>query len=239
MTASPDSTVGAIVSKDFRAAAVFDRFGIDFCCGGRRTLSEACRERSVDVSSVVHEVELACGSPTAEIPRFGEWGPEALVAYIVANHHAYVRRAMPRIAARAAKVVASHGARHPELGEIVDVFNRLAEEMTSHMAIEERVLFPYILELVEAERLENPLPAARFGSIEDPIGMMEIEHESAGGAMAWIRSQTGDYRPPIDACPTWRVWLQELEAFERDLHVHVHLENNLLFPKAKALARRI
>ena len=214
---------------------MFDRFGIEFCCGGKRTLSEACREKAVDVTNVVHEVELACGAATTEIPRFGEWGLEALVAYIVANHHAYVRRALPRIAARAARVVASHGARHPGLGEIARVFSRVSDEMTSHMAKEERVLFPYILELVEAEQMGRPLPAAPFGSIDNPIRMMEIEHESAGDAMAWIRAQTDNYTPPLDACPTWRVWLQELEAFERDLHLHVHLENNLLFPKAKAI----
>ena len=237
MTATPDSPVGALVAQDFRAAAVLDRFGIDFCCGGKRTLSEACREKAVDVTRVVHEVERVCSAHGAEVPRFDEWGLEALVAYIVANHHAYVRRALPIISARTSKVVASHGGRHPELIEISGVFSRVAEEMPSHMAKEERVLFPYILELVEAQRLGNPPPPAPFGTIDNPIRLMEIDHESAGNAMAWIRARTGGYTPPAGACSTWRVWLHELEAFERDLHAHVHLENNLLFPKAKALVQ--
>ena len=235
MIATPDSTVGAIVAQDFRAAAVLDRFGIDFCCGGKRTLSEACQAKEVDVTRVVHEVERVCTTEGADVPKFDDWGLEALVAYIVANHHAYVRRALPVISARTSKVIASHGGRHPELIEIGVVFGRVADEMPAHMAKEERVLFPYILALVEAQRLGNPPPPAPFGAIDNPIHMMEIDHELTGNAMAWIRARTNGYTPPADACSTWRVWLHELEAFERDLHTHVHLENNLLFPKAKAL----
>jgi regulator of cell morphogenesis and NO signaling len=236
MIATFDTPVGAIVAEDFRAAAVLDRFGIDFCCGGTRTLGEACRERAVNPSEVVKEVERACSASETAGLRFAEWEPESLMAYIVSRHHAYVRRALPGLAARTNKLAASHGPRHPELLRVTQLFKEVAAEMTSHMAKEESVLFPYIAALAEAVRRGTAPPCAPFGSIDNPIRMMEADHETAGNAMSWIRTLTNDFTPPSDACPTWRVCLQELEAFERDLHTHVHLENNILFLKARRLA---
>jgi regulator of cell morphogenesis and NO signaling len=154
----------------------------------------------------------------------------------VSHHHAYVRRELPGITARADRLAASHGPRHPELQRVAQLFKDVAGEMTSHMAKEESVLFPYIAALAEAVRRGAPPPCAPFGSIDNPIRLMEVEHETAGNAMSWIRTLTSDFTPPADACPTWRVCLQELEAFERDLHAHVHLENNILFLKARTLA---
>ena len=157
------------------------------------------------------------------------------MSYIVGNHHAFVRQAMPVLLTHTKKVAGVHGDRHPELPEVARLFNEVAGEMTSHMAKEEQILFPYIVALEEASRSAGRGPSAPFGTVRNPIRMMEAEHESAGDAMARIRSLTSDYAIPDGACTTYRVSLQELEAFERDLHEHVHLENNILFPKAARL----
>jgi regulator of cell morphogenesis and NO signaling len=236
MTATPHSSVRDIVAEDFRAAAVFERFGIDFCCGGRRSLGEACRAVQVDPLDVLIEVNAACARKEGMTPRFAEWGPDALVAYIVREHHGYVRRALPVLLAHTRKVAAVHGDRHPELATIAKVFEAVADEMAAHMDKEERVLFPFIDALALAVRLGEPIPAAPFGAVDNPIAVMEQEHESAGKAMARIRELSRDYTLPLDACSTWRVCFGELQAFEHDLHIHVHLENNVLFPKARALA---
>ena len=234
--ATLDTSVREIVAEDFRTAAVFERFGIDFCCGGQRTLREACRERKVNPADVLREVSAACERRDQASPRFADWPPDALITYIVAQHHAYVRRALPVIVRHTRKVVASHGEAHPELNKIALIFEKVAEEMTSHMAKEEGVLFPYISKLAASVGLGEPIPAAPFGTIEQPIAVMEYEHDEAGRAMELIRELSRNYSLPAGACNTYAACFQELEEFERDLHVHVHLENNVLFPKARALA---
>ena len=236
MQATGQSTVGELVAADFRAAGVFQEYGIDFCCGGRRSVGEACGERGVDVDAVLSAVSRACAQPDPAAPRFAEWGPQTLIGFIVGNHHAYVRRVLPLLTAHTQKLAIVHGSRHPELKEVAELTQAVADEMTSHMAKEERILFPYIVRLAESVEERQPPPPAPFGTVDNPIRMMEMEHESAGAAMERIRTLTGGYTVPEDGCATYRVCLQELAAFERDLHAHVHLENNLLFPRAIALA---
>jgi regulator of cell morphogenesis and NO signaling len=235
MTATLDTSVRDIVAEDFRAAAVFQRFGIDFCCGGRRTLREACDDKTVSALDVLMEVNEACDRKDANVPQFADWPADALIAYIVGHHHGYVKRVLPAIVAHARKVAESHGASEPELNEIAAIFAEVADEMTSHMAKEEGILFPYITKLAVAVRVGEAMPRAPFGSVEKPIAMMEHDHESAGQAMARIRKLSKDYALPEGACTTYTVCFRELEEFERDLHVHVHLENNVLFPKARTL----
>jgi regulator of cell morphogenesis and NO signaling len=235
MTFTPDTTVRDIVAGDFRAAAVFQKHGIDFCCGGDRPLAAACVEQGVDVDSVIAEIVAACTGAVPGAPRYDTWDPPNLVSYIIANHHAYVRDAIPTLLARTQKVATVHEARHPELRDIEATFAEVADEMTSHMFKEEHILFPFIVAMADAVANGQPLPAAPFGSVGNPIRMMEHEHESAGNAMARIRELSAGYAPPDDACTTYRVCLEELRAFEEDLHTHVHLENNILFPKARAL----
>lgn len=232
------TTVGEIVAGDFRTAAVFHEFGIDFCCGGRRTLAEACQERRIDTDVVLDAVSRAC-SVTSSAPRFDEWSPETLIGYIVGNHHAYVRRALPSLAAHTQKLAAVHGSRHPELHDVARLTQDVASEMSVHMAKEEQVLFPYIAAAAQAARDRMPAPRAPFGPIDNPIRMMEQDHDATGAAMARIRELTKNYLVPEDGCATYRLCLQELEAFEQDLHAHVHLENNILFPKARKLAAPI
>ncbi|HSC28277.1 MAG TPA: iron-sulfur cluster repair di-iron protein [Vicinamibacterales bacterium] len=235
MTATTATTIRDIVADDFRAAAVFERRGIDFCCRGDRSVEEACRESGLDPAGVMEELDAACAADQPGAPRFSAWDPPALVSYIVANHHTYVREAIATLTAHTAKIATVHGERHPELLEIARIFESVAEEMTSHMFKEEQILFPFIIAMDAAQQQGRPSPQAPFGTVGNPIQMMEMEHESAGGAMARIRELTGGYAPPDDACATYRVCLQELQAFEVDLHTHVHLENNILFPKAVRL----
>ena len=229
------NTVGEIVSADFRSAAVFHDFGIDFCCGGKRVLQDVCRERQIDTDTVIAAVSRACSAATPA-PQFDEWSPEALIAYIVDKHHGYVRRTLPALTANTQKLATAHGSRHSQLPEVARLTQAVAAEMLSHMAKEECVLFPFIADVSAAVRTMMPVPTGPFGSIENPIRMMEHEHESAGAAMARIRELTRDYQVPADGCTTYRVAMQQLEEFERDLQAHVHLENNILFPRARVLA---
>jgi regulator of cell morphogenesis and NO signaling len=239
MTATLDMTIRDIVADDFRAAAVFQRHGIDFCCKGNRSVEEACRGGSVSAERILAEVADATAAPAAGGPRFNSWDVGMLAAYIVANHHGFVRQAMPILQTHTRKIAAVHGAAHPELREVAALIEGIAEEMASHMMKEEEILFPYVTGLGPASRGEAAHPSAPFGTVNNPIRMMEMEHESVGDATARIRALTDGYRIPEDACTTYRICLQELEAFERDLHEHVHLENNILFPKAKRLEAEI
>lgn len=232
------TTIRDIVAEDFRAAAVFQRHQIDFCCGGDRAIADACREKGLDAETVIAEVEAVTAGP-GTLPRFNEWDLDFLANYIVTNHHSYVRRAIDTIGAHANKVASVHGERHPETIEVAKHFAAVAEDMTQHMFKEERMLFPYVVRLAEAERSGAAAPVAPFGSIANPIRMMEVEHQAAGDLMGRIRKLTSDFTPPADACTTYTVTYKELEEFEADLHRHVHLENNLLFPKALELESRL
>lgn len=180
------------------------------------------------LSDTRHPGDRAGGLP----PRFASWSPAFLVDYILANHHAYVRAALPAILAHARKVADTHGERHPEMVEVARTFERVVAEMTQHMMKEEQILFPYVKSLAAQAEADCPASPSPFGTVANPIRMMEAEHESAGGAMRRIRELTGGYAPPDDACTTYRATLAELEEFERDLHQHVHLENDILFPRA-------
>jgi len=235
MTATEDMTVREIVANDFRAAAVFQRHGIDFCCKGNRSVEDACTSRGISPERVLREVADATATPGTGGPRFNSWDLKTLVSYISTNHHQFVRRMIPVLLAHTRKVASVHGEAHPELSEVAKLFAGIADEMTSHMAKEEHILFPHIVALEEASAAGRPPAPSPFGTVRNPIRMMEHEHDSAGEAMARIRSLTSGYVLPQGACTTYRVCLQELEAFELDLHEHVHLENNILFPRAVQL----
>ena len=237
MTATPETTIREIVATDFRTAAVFQRFGLDFCCNGCRTIEQGCREAGADENDVLRELASVLDAPDSRAPRFAEWGSAALVNYIVANHHGYVRRSLPALLGYTRKIADVHGERHPELTHIARLFERVSVEMIDHMAKEERILFPFVIAMDEAKGSGQPLPPAPFGTVENPIRMMEHEHQFVGDAMAEMRVLTNAFTPPDDACATYRVCLQELAAFEADLHEHVHLENNILFPKALEIER--
>ncbi|MDE3153806.1 MAG: iron-sulfur cluster repair di-iron protein [Acidobacteriota bacterium] len=230
MTITEDTHVSAIVAENPRAAAVFERFGIDFCCGGQRPLGVVSRERGVALPDLLEALSSGDASAAGTVPRFTTWSLGLLVDYIVENHHAWVRQASPVLLQHTRKIAQVHGRNHPELVEIAAQFETLAEDLELHMMKEEQVLFPYLKELGEARR--GGRPQAGFMSAGGPIAMMMREHEQAGGEMATIRALSHDFTVPEDACGTFRACFQELRDFERDLHQHVHLENNVLFPRA-------
>jgi regulator of cell morphogenesis and NO signaling len=231
--------VKEIVSQDHRAASVFERHAIDFCCNGGKTLAAACAEKGIDPSRVIAKLETLRGLGGGDHSRPSEWGLDALAEYIVNNHHRYVARMLPQIQAHLTKVVEAHGARHPELREVARTFEAVAAELPQHMQKEEGVLFPYVKALVAAERDGRRMVRPPFGSIQHPIQMMEAEHTSAGDALFRLRKVTGGFAVPADGCATYVVTYRELEEFERDLHQHIHLENNILFPKSIELEERV
>ena len=235
MTATPETTIREIVAADYRTAAVFQRHGLDFCCNGCRTIEQGCRDAGAEEDTLLRELDAVLNAPAGAGPRYATWDPPALVSYIVANHHGFVRQAIPALLTHTRKIAEVHGERHPELPHIARLFERVAAEMAGHMEKEERILFPFIVDLAAAAQRGDPIPRPPFGTVENPIRMMESEHRFVGDAMAEIRALTDGYRLPDKACTTYKVCFQELEAFEADLHAHVHLENNILFPKAVAL----
>jgi regulator of cell morphogenesis and NO signaling len=232
---STDATVRDIVNQDFRAAALFESRGIDFCCGGGKTLAEACAAAGADSATVLRELATLGEAEPAAAPRFTSWDLDFLTDYIESNHHAYVRGAIETILAHTRKVAEKHGPNHPEVVEIARLFEGVAQELTHHMMKEEHILFPFIRDLAAQARAGRPAPPSPFGTVRNPIHMMEMEHESAGTAMRRIRELSGQFMPPSDACATFQVTYRELQEFERDLHQHIHLENNILHPRAVAL----
>jgi regulator of cell morphogenesis and NO signaling len=225
-------TVGEIVKNDFRSANIFKRFGIDYCCGGKQTLEAACSKKKINPSLVQTELNKLQQSKTPQSLHFGSWEPGFLCDYIVNEHHQYVRNAMPFIIELAKKVASVHGHMQKELFEIERIFNLVASELNFHMVKEEIILFPFIKTLEKNIKLGNTPEEAVFGSVENPIKMMEMEHESAGEGMYKINELCNGYHIPENACNSFSVLYQSLEEFEDNLHQHVHLENNILFPKA-------
>lgn len=221
--------IGDLVAEDFRAAAIFKEAGIDFCCGGAAPLDETCREKGINLSSLIEKLnDLSESSPSAGI-RYKDWSPDFLCDYIVNTHHTYVRKSLPDLLFYTQKIADVHGENHPELTSVAELFSQINDELTKHMSAEELVLFPAIRSV-----LKDP-SATNRETIRTEISRMGDEHEFAGGAMDEIRVITKDYQIPEDACNTYRVCLRLLEEFEDDLHVHVHLENNILFKKALQL----
>jgi regulator of cell morphogenesis and NO signaling len=225
-----NKTVGDVVAADFRAAAVFEQFGIDFCCDGRRGLTDACRAAAADPNAVVRALE-ALPPVAGGHDDVTTWPIPRLIDFIVATHHAYVRSAMPSIARHLAKLTEVHGARHPELARVAAYFDSVRSDLEQHMIKEEQVLFPYVRDIAEFSdlcgRTQSP-----FGTVANPIRMMEREHQEVGDALRIIRELTRGYATPEDGCTTYAIAMAELLQFERDLHRHVHLENNVLFPAA-------
>ena len=230
-------TVREIALEQPASIRVFERFGIDYCCGGRKPLSEACAARNIQVDAVITALEAAANPLEKGADDWALESQASLCEHIVETHHAYVRRELPRLAALAEKVVRRHGERRPELPVIQATLTRLAEELTQHLAKEELVLFPYIAKLERAMTEGGPKPQGCFGTVANPIAMMTQEHDGAGMLLEVIRKQSGQFTTPEGACPTYHAFYDGLREFEQDLHQHIHLENNILFPRAIELER--
>lgn len=228
-----------IVMQNFHAAAVFEKYSLDFCCRGGKTVAAACEEKKIDSRSVFDELSVIDSDGDSTGMRFAEWESDFLINYIVQNHHAYVSKMIPVLYAHTQKIATVHGSNHPELNKIALHFENVAVEMQQHMIKEEQMLFPFITALHKAQTTNQPAPVPHFGSVQNPIRMMEQEHEHAGDEMYAIRELSNNYSVPEDGCTTYRVTFQELRDFEMDLHRHVHLENNVLFPKAVKLENEL
>jgi len=228
-------TVRDIATENPAATRVFEKYGIDYCCGGQVPLVEACATRNLDVSEVIASLEAAVAHPSSEARDWPAESLASLAAYIVGTHHAYVNREVPRLNELAGKVVSRHGDIRPELAAIQSKLTELGEELIAHQGKEEVVLFPYIGKLERYAAGSGAKPRNCFGSITHPIEMMTRDHDVAGNLMTEIRGLSHDYTPPEDACPTFRAFYQGLRDFEQDLHQHIHLENNILFPRAVSL----
>lgn len=233
MEINKQMTLAQIVNQMHRAAGLFEKYQLDFCCKGKRPLEEACREKNIPVDDVVDQLrELNGNGATLQESMFQEMSAEQLIQYIELKHHFYVKQSMPTIYGHVQRVAYKHGDRFPYMVEVADLFAEVCEELNAHLQKEEMILFPRIKDL---EKVIHS-PAANFnadlGYITAPINMMEMEHEHAGDLLARINELTNGFSIPLGACNTFRVSLAELKEFEEDLHQHVHLENNILFPKA-------
>lgn len=239
MNLNATKTVREFATEIPNATRIFEKFGIDYCCGGSQALQAACRQANISLDEVLRCLKEAEANPPGAAANSGlefqNAGLAELIAHILVAHHGYVKQEVPRIKQLLFKVVAVHCAAHPELAAVQRTFSRLADELLSHMMKEEMMLFPYIEKLEQATSAGQPAPVAPFGSITNPVRMMELEHQSAGDALELIRTLTSAYTPPEGACFSYKTLYSALKDFEADLHEHVHLENNILFPRAIAL----
>lgn len=235
-----NKTLAQIVTDNFRTASVFEKYNLDFCCKGKRSLQQACDEQNLQLDEIVNELSgvaqnggIPTGIPFTKVPL------SQLADYIVQTHHSYVKREMPQIHFYLTKIANKHGGRHPELYKILELFSSIKEEMEHHMIKEEQILFPRIKDL---EKYANEDPGqlnVNVAFIQSPITVMEHEHDHAGHLLSEIRKQTNNFIPPPDACTTYKLAFAALQQFEIDLHQHVHLENNILFPRSLELFKTI
>jgi|ERR1035437_9799960 regulator of cell morphogenesis and NO signaling len=236
MTIATTKTVGEIAVEMPSATREFEKLGIDYCCGGSRTLGEACAEANISVDEALARLEESLTSAQTEASQ--DWHKPLLadlIAHITTTHHVFVREESPRIEALAAKVVGVHDRNHPELLQVQEIFSALAAELSVHLMKEEQILFPYVLRMEESPLAGEPVPPAMFGTVVNPVRMMMQEHDGAGDSLRALRTITNDYKIPEDACISYRTLYQALQGYEADLHQHIHLENNILFPRAVAM----
>jgi len=239
MNMTAEKTVREFALENTAATRVFEKLGIDYCCGGNKSLDEACRASNLSIDQVIDSLEMAEeAAHTAQKNRNWQVEPLAdLVAHIKNTHHKYTREEMARLVPLLDKVCSVHGKNHPELQQVRASFQSLVQELTTHMMKEERVLFPYIARMEEAVIQNELVLPSPFGSVQNPVSMMEHEHDSAGNALRDMREASCAYRAPANACISYQTLYKALANFEADLHQHIHLENNILFPRAIAMEK--
>ena len=231
MTNITEQTLASIVTEHHQTVPVLEKYNLDFCCKGKRTLAEACTEKGLSIEEILKELEASSTNEKNNSMPFTEMSSEQLIGYILIHHHFYLKQSMPIIADHLTKVATKHGDRFPNMVAVLELFLHLKNEMTLHMQKEETILFPRIKEVESFYHFKQKknLPT---NYINGPVGVMENEHDEAGEIMYKIRQLTSSYTIPEGACTTFTVVLAELKEFEEDLHRHVHLENNILFPLA-------
>lgn len=228
MKLTQDTIIGELVAEDYRSAQVFKNHKIDFCCQGNRSIQTVCEEKELDSTSLLKEIEAIQQENSAETTNFQSWPLDLLADYVEKKHHRYVEQQIPIIKEYLKKIVQVHGGKHPELNEIESLFNTSAGEFAMHMKKEELILFPLIRKLIATANSGKNVE----GSVAGPIKKMMQEHEDEGERFRKIAKLSDDYTPPVGACNTYKVTFNLLQEFENDLHTHIHLENNILFPNS-------
>lgn len=238
MENSKTRTVADLVTENIKAAHIFKKYGIDFCCGGGITIEKACEKANVNFIDLEKDL-LNLDQTGNKATDYNNWKLDFLTDHIFNVHHSYVAESIPLLLQYADRVVRVHGHHYTELREIQDLLITVAGELSAHMKKEELILFPFVKQLVRANNEGTELPQTHFGPVDNPIRMMEAEHEEAGDILRSIAKLSNNYTPPQGACNTYRAFYAKLDEFEQDLHQHIHLENNILFPKTLRLEREI
>ncbi|WP_420583395.1 iron-sulfur cluster repair di-iron protein [Reichenbachiella sp.] len=238
MQINKQETIASIVKQDFRTAQIFSANGLDFCCGGKVPLSEACEKSGLNVDSVLEELNSLNEQQSGSISYEG-WTNTQLIKHIVETHHAYIEDTVPYLFQLLSKIANVHGERHPELIQIKEIFEEATDALYDHMKKEELILFPAIENIEQAKLHNKPMPPFPFGSISNPIQAMEGEHDFEGDAFKQIAALSSNFTPPEDACNTYQVAFAKLEEFVNDLHRHIHLENNILFENVRLLEQSL
>lgn len=238
MTTLQERTVADVVTENIKAAHIFKKHGIDFCCGGGISIARACEKAKVDPAVLEQEL-LNLDKTQDRAHDYNSWKLDFLADHIINVHHQYVEESSPLLLQYSKRVNHVHGHHYTELAKIEALVTQVVQAMAAHQRKEELILFPFIKKLVTAERENTEVPTIHFGTVENPIKMMEEEHEEAGEIMRKIAKLSNNFTPPQGACNTYRAFYAKLDEFEQDLHQHIHLENNILFPKALNLEKRL
>ncbi|MBW2938032.1 iron-sulfur cluster repair di-iron protein [Aureisphaera sp. CAU 1614] len=239
MNTQENKIIGELVAQDYRTASIFKKYGIDFCCQGNRTINEACKKKKIDSQKVLEEIDMLTQTSTESSIDYLSWPLDLITDYIEKKHHRYVAEKTNEIIPFLDKVCKVHGAHNPELFEISQHFKSSAQELAKHMKKEELLLFPFIRKMEKATQENNSLESPLFGTVLNPINKMMLEHSSEGERFLKIQELTNNYTPPPHACNTYKVTFALLKEFEEDLHLHIHLENNILFPRAIKLEQEL
>lgn len=241
MITTTSKTLSDYASNVPGAVEVFEQFGLDYCCGGGRMLDQACKELGLTVDEVLAKLNQAEENKKVK-SEFIDWSKESLinlVNYILTTHHIYTKREMEQLPKLLTKVIIAHVENHPELKKLAQILQTLVDELDQHMMKEEQVLFPYVIALEKSKASREKLPPVCFGTVQNPIRVMMFEHDTAGDLLKSIRQITNDYTIPTDVCPSFRSLYQRLQDLEQDLHKHIHLENNILFPQVIKLEDKV
>lgn len=239
MNIETTKTVSEIVAADYRTAVVFESYGIDFCCGGKISIDQACKNNDVNPADLMENLEQAIKTPNKTAADYNSWPLDLLADYIEKKHHRYVEERIPVLRIYLNTVCGVHGDNHPELNEINELFEASVGQLTTHMKKEELILFPFVRTMVKAKSTKTKLEPPHFGTVKNPIEAMMKEHDNEGERFRVIAALSNNYTVPADACNTYMVTFAYLKEFEEDLHLHIHLENNILFPKATAMEKEL
>jgi regulator of cell morphogenesis and NO signaling len=239
MEITTTTAVAELATRHPASIRIFQQHGIDFCCGGKRPLGEVCAEKGLPFEALRSEIEQALRQAPAPVGEWRESSLASLCVHIVTRYHVPLRAELQRLREMVDKVLRVHGQNHPELAGLAGAFRAMQEDLGPHMMKEERVLFPYIQEMEGIAGASNAFAGSPFGTVRNPVRMMETEHEMVGEALAEMRRLSGGFEPPQDACNTFRGLYHGLAELERDLHEHIHLENNVLFPRAVELEQAL